>query len=77
MKKTTSELPPDWDQERVRKVLEHYESQTETEAVAEDEAAFDEPRTVIEVPEGLLPRVRELIDRYERSRRSGSRRGQR
>jgi hypothetical protein len=31
-------LPSGWDDERVRRVLEHYERQTEDEAVAEDEA---------------------------------------
>ena len=35
----TLKFPPDWDEERVRRVLEHYESQDEDEAVAEDEAA--------------------------------------
>jgi hypothetical protein len=36
---------------RVRRVLEHYERQTEEEAVAEDEAAFEESsQTVMEVP---------------------------
>ena len=30
-------FPPGWDEERTRKVLEHYEKQTE-EAIAEDEA---------------------------------------
>jgi hypothetical protein len=35
------ELPRGWDDERVRRVLEHYDSQTDDEAVAEDEAAFE------------------------------------
>ncbi len=35
-------LPPGWDQERVQKVLGHYEEQTEEEAIAEDEAAFED-----------------------------------
>lgn len=55
-------FPPGWDKKRVRKVLEHYESQTEDEAVAEDEAAFeDEADTVMKVPKDLVPAVRELI----------------
>jgi len=37
MKQT--KFPPGWDEERVGKVLAHYEEQTEDEAVAEDEAA--------------------------------------
>ena len=51
-----------WDEERVQKVLAHYETQTEDEALAEDEAAFDKPgQTVMEVPSDLVPAVRELI----------------
>lgn len=34
------ENPPGWDLERVKNVLDLYESQSEEEAVAEDEAAF-------------------------------------
>ena len=53
-------FPPGWDEERVRKVLAHYEEQTDAEAVAEDEAAFEEPtQTVIEVPTALVPVIRE------------------
>ena len=36
-----SKFPPGWDAERVNSVLAHYESQSEEEAVAEDEAAFE------------------------------------
>ncbi len=36
-----SKFPPGWDEERVEQVLAHYASQSEVEAVAEDEAAFD------------------------------------
>jgi len=32
-------FPAGWNEARVRRVLEHYEGQTEDEAVAEDEAA--------------------------------------
>ena len=38
-----NKFPPGWDLERVKKVLSHYESQSEEEAVAEDEAAFETP----------------------------------
>ena len=30
------QFPPGWDQERVKRLLAHYESQTEEEAVAEE-----------------------------------------
>ena len=57
--------PPGWDEERVRKVLAHYEEQSEAEAVAEDEAAFEEPtQTVMEVPTALVPMIRELIAKH-------------
>ncbi|OGV75080.1 MAG: hypothetical protein A3K19_00780 [Lentisphaerae bacterium RIFOXYB12_FULL_65_16] len=60
MKKNT--FPRGWDESRVKKVLAHYEGQTEEEAVAEDEAAWkDRTATFIEVPTQLLPRIRELL----------------
>jgi hypothetical protein len=59
-------FPPGWDEERVRKVLAHYEEQTEAEAVAEDEAAFEDPtQTVMEVPTALVPAIRELIAKHQ------------
>lgn len=59
-------FPPGWDEERVRKVLAHYEEQTEDEAVAEDEAAFeDQDQTIMEIPNELLPVVRELIAQHQ------------
>lgn len=59
-------FPTGWDEERVRKVLGHYEVQTEEEAVAEDEAAFDDPKqTIMEIPNALVPAVRELIARHK------------
>ncbi len=55
-------FPPGWDEERVRRVLEHYERQTQEEAVAEDEAAWEDPKqTVMEIPTDLVPAVRELL----------------
>lgn len=57
-----SAFPPGWDEERVRKVIAHYEQQSEEEAVAEDEAVFqDLNETVVNVPHELLPVIRELI----------------
>jgi hypothetical protein len=61
-----SRFPPGWDEERERKVLAHYEEQTEAEAVAEDEAAFEDPtQTVMEVPTALVPAIRELIAKHQ------------
>ncbi len=61
-----SKFPPGWDAERVKRVLAHYESQTEEEAVAEDEAAWETPgQTLMEVPTELVPAIRELIARRQ------------
>jgi len=55
-------FPLGWDEARVRQVLEHYEQQTDEEAVAEDEAAYESTtHTVMEVPVELVPEIRELI----------------
>jgi hypothetical protein len=63
-----SKFPPGWDEERVRRLLSHYEGQTEEETVAEDEAAFeDESLTFIEVPKEILPEVRRLLARHRAS----------
>ncbi len=60
--KKQSKFPPGWNEERVHKVLAHYEEQTENEAVAEDEAAFEnQTQTVMEVPNELVSAIRELI----------------
>lgn len=66
--KKQNKFPPGWDEARVRRVLEHYESQTDEEAVAEDEASFEATtQTAMEVPVDLVPAVRELIAKHRRS----------
>jgi hypothetical protein len=46
----------------VREVLEHYESQTEEEARAEDEAVFRKrDYTVMVVPKELAPAITKLV----------------
>lgn len=60
MKKTR--LPQGWDAEQVKRVLAHYESQTEEQAAAEDDEAWqDRKATFVEVPTELLPAVRRLL----------------
>ena len=69
MKQST--FPPGWDKERVQRVLVHYEQQTEEEAVAEDEAAFeDQTQAVMGIPKELVPAVRELIARHQGARKA-------
>ncbi|MDQ1351068.1 MAG: hypothetical protein QG657_1370 [Acidobacteriota bacterium] len=36
-----SKFPPGWNSDRVKRVLAHYESQSEEEAVAEDETEYE------------------------------------
>ncbi len=62
MSDAKNRFPPGWDEERVRQIIERYESQTEDEAVAEDEAAFAlEGHTVMTIPHHRVPAVRELL----------------
>lgn len=62
-------FPQGWDEERVRNVLRHYEEQSEEEAVAEDEAAFEDAgQTFIEVPRDLVSAVREMIAKRQNAR---------
>jgi hypothetical protein len=43
-------------------VLAHYESQTEEEAVAEDEAVWEDSKhTMMAIPNELVPAVRRLL----------------
>jgi hypothetical protein len=54
-------FPTGWDEEKVRRVLAHYEEQTEEDALLEDEAGVEPSETVMNVPHDLVPKVRELI----------------
>jgi hypothetical protein len=48
-------------------VIDFYESQSEDEAFAEDEAVFSgEQHILMEVPAELVPAIRELIAKHER-----------
>ena len=50
----------------MRKVLAYHEEQTEIEAVAEDEAAFENrDQTTMEIPNELVPVVRELLAQHQ------------
>jgi hypothetical protein len=61
-------FPPGWDEDRVKQVLQHYEAQSDEQAVAEDEAAWESiSTTVMEVPVELVPQVRDLIAKKQAS----------
>jgi hypothetical protein len=67
--------PAGWNEERVRKLLLHYETQSEEEAVAEDEAAFRRrDQTVMVVPTRLVPTITKMIAREGKHRQSPARR---
>jgi hypothetical protein len=61
---SNNRFPSGWDEKRVKRVISHYESQSEDEAVAEDEAAMS--GTVMDVPAELVPEVRELIAKHKK-----------
>ncbi len=61
-----SKYPEGWNEEKVREVLEHYTEQTEDEAVAEDEADYEDcTHSTMKVPVELVPTVRELIAKHK------------
>lgn len=62
MKRTR--FPKGWNEERVRKVLDHYERQTPARAAAEDDAAFRKPgQTVMTVPTEMVHEITQLIEK--------------
>jgi hypothetical protein len=58
--------PEGWDEEKVRKVLAFYDTQTADDALIEDEAAMEVRETVMVVPHELVPAVRALIAKRKR-----------
>ena len=63
-KKKKQAYPAGWDEERIRKLAEHYDNQTEDEQVAEHEAAMRaEDQTVMVVPTELVPEIVKLINK--------------
>ncbi len=56
-----NKFPAGWDDQKVQRVLSHYEHQTEEDALAEDDAGVQPSATVMNIPHELVPKVRELI----------------
>ena len=65
-RKINQNLPSGWNESRVRRVLDYYESQTDEEAATEIRSALE--NTTMEVPTALVPVVRELIAKRKSSR---------
>ena len=54
--------PPGWDENRVKELIAHYESQTEDEEFADIEASReDDDITLMAIPTELVPKVRALL----------------
>lgn len=62
-----TKYPAGWDEDRVKRLIQHYEAMPEEQQVAEDEAAMTEEfgQTVIAVPTDLLPAIRQLLADYD------------
>ena len=56
-----NKLPGGWNEDKIGRILEHYETQSEDEAVAEDEAALAVEETLMQIPVELVADVRALI----------------
>lgn len=60
-------FPKGWNEKRVKKLIAHYENQTDEEAIAEDEAPFaGEETTVMEIPNKLVSAVRKLLAQVQK-----------
>jgi len=63
-KKKKQDYPAGWDEERVQKLAEYYDNQTEDEQAADHEAAMNgEGQTVMVVPTELEPEIVKLINK--------------
>lgn len=56
-----NKLPAGWNEDKIKRVIDHYETQSEDDAVAEDEAALLIEETLMQVPVELLGDIRALI----------------
>jgi len=59
-----SRCPKGWNRKRVQALVDHYENQSDDDAIAEAEAAYKNGATaMIQVPIELVPRVQRLLAR--------------
>jgi len=60
--KDPNHYPKGWNRAKVEKVIAHYENQTDDQAIAEDEAAWNDPNTcMMQIPHDLVPSVLKLL----------------
>lgn len=68
MSKPINRFPKGWDEQRVKKLIRHYEKQSGEKAVAEDEAPYrSRKHTMMAVPVDLVAQVQKLISRRRAS----------
>lgn len=60
-----NKLPAGWSEDKIKTIINHYESQSEDEAIAEDEAALAVEETLMQVPVELVADVRALIAKQQ------------
>jgi hypothetical protein len=64
-RKDPNQYSKGWNRKKVQAVLAHYENQTDHEAIAEDEAAWQRGAfAMIQVPLELVPKVQALLARH-------------
>jgi len=62
MKDVKNKFPKGWNDKKVKELIRHYEKQSEDEAAAEDEAAYNSTRTtMMAVPVERVQQVQKLI----------------
>jgi hypothetical protein len=67
MKKDQNKYPKGWNRDRVERVISHYDTQTEVEAIAEADAAIRQSDfELIRVPLALAAEVRALVARRQK-----------
>jgi hypothetical protein len=63
-KKRKHGYPASWNEERTRKLAQHYDNQSDDEQVAEHEAALSaQGQTVMVVPTELVPEIVKLMNK--------------
>jgi hypothetical protein len=61
-KRDPNRYPKGLNREKVQEIIDHYENQSDEEAIAETEAAYHNPATtMIEVSIALLPKIQKLL----------------
>ena len=62
MKRRQNKFPKGWTAKSIKALADYYDNQSETEAAAEDNAAYKSTRlTMMAVPIELVPKVQKMI----------------